>query len=257
MASREDILSAAQNLSDMVAKMQGLEADKQRLREMIRRIASCGNDSYAWELLSVGMRYSDYLKTSHWARVSDRAKRLWRFKCALCNSKGELHAHHRTYLSIGNEMDADVICLCRECHEHFHSGRQAEGQKPPREVAKASRPAVEKKTRKALSEKQPDSTAAEPEVLIASDVMYEGVSEEERARAKAVYDAALRRLADFSADVGVNYSEVRVTKDKKIHVVMPDAYAVQLMNRKERRDRVSDCFSQIYGSKTEVEFIKG
>lgn len=256
MEPKEEILNAAKNLSDMVEKMQGLEADKQRLKAMIARIASCGNDSYAWQLLSVGMRYSDYLKTAHWARVSDRAKRLWRYKCALCNSKGELHAHHRTYLSIGNEMDADVICLCRECHEHFHSGRKAEGQKA-KEEAKASRPAVEKKAKKDFPQKQLESTAVEPDVLIASSVVYEGVSDEERARAKKAFDEVLKTLGDFTADVAANYSEVRVTKDKLVHVVLPDTYAVQLCNRKERKDHVSACFSEIYGSRIEVEFVKG
>ncbi len=66
------------------------------------------------------MKYKDYLKTEHWKQLARMAKENADNKCQLCNSGGELHAHHRTYERVGCEKDGDVICLCADCHGKFH-----------------------------------------------------------------------------------------------------------------------------------------
>jgi len=53
--------------------------------------------------------------------LSEETKRLAGYRCQVCNSEGELHAHHRTYERKGDELQSDLICLCNECHILFHS----------------------------------------------------------------------------------------------------------------------------------------
>jgi hypothetical protein len=65
--------------------------------------------------------YDDYLNTEHWQQLSEETKRLAGYRCQVCNSEGELHAHHRTYERKGDELQSDLICLCNECHNLFHS----------------------------------------------------------------------------------------------------------------------------------------
>lgn len=74
---------------------------------------------WAGEQLRV-MPYQEYLQTEHWRTVAQEAKERAGWRCAICNSKGPLHAHHRTYERRGNETEGDVIALCAPCHRKFH-----------------------------------------------------------------------------------------------------------------------------------------
>lgn len=67
------------------------------------------------------MPYGDYLKTKHWEDVRRRALARSEYRCQVCNSPGPLDVHHRTYERRGNENYKDVVALCRDCHEIFHS----------------------------------------------------------------------------------------------------------------------------------------
>lgn len=74
-----------------------------------------------------GMDYNEFLKTPYWKAIAYvcRMKSGWR--CSLCSAKGILHVHHRTYAIHGSEIDhieKDLIVLCEQCHETFHSERQ-------------------------------------------------------------------------------------------------------------------------------------
>lgn len=66
------------------------------------------------------MPYQDYLQTDHWRKTARAAKERAGFRCALCNERGQLHAHHRTYERRGAEIETDVIALCADCHRNFH-----------------------------------------------------------------------------------------------------------------------------------------
>jgi hypothetical protein len=65
--------------------------------------------------------YSDYLKSAHWQELRTKKLRYSRFACELCNNKGVLHVHHRTYQNRGQERLSDLIVLCEPCHFTFHN----------------------------------------------------------------------------------------------------------------------------------------
>jgi hypothetical protein len=70
--------------------------------------------------------YGLYLKTEHWSGKRDEALEFWERRCSVCNSPDNLHVHHRTYERRGHEQPADLIVLCRPCHQLFHdNGRLA------------------------------------------------------------------------------------------------------------------------------------
>lgn len=66
------------------------------------------------------MPYPEYLQTEHWKRTRLRALRRADFACQLCNRTKNLQTHHRTYERRGCELPADLIVLCRSCHEKHH-----------------------------------------------------------------------------------------------------------------------------------------
>lgn len=70
--------------------------------------------------------YSAFLNTIYWKTVSEEVKRRAGYRCQLCNSDKNLNAHHRCYDHKGTEVlhMEDLICLCHDCHEHHHKGRE-------------------------------------------------------------------------------------------------------------------------------------
>lgn len=70
----------------------------------------------------MNINYQIYLRTDYWHQVSQLVKDRAGHRCQICNSKQELHAHHRTYANKGNELEHldDLTCLCRVCHGIFH-----------------------------------------------------------------------------------------------------------------------------------------
>ena len=66
------------------------------------------------------MPYLDYLKSDHWKSLRSKMLNRASFSCQLCNSKGRLNVHHRTYERRGCEEYSDLIVLCEHCHSKFH-----------------------------------------------------------------------------------------------------------------------------------------
>jgi hypothetical protein len=64
--------------------------------------------------------YDDYLQSEEWAIRRRFAIRHADERCQLCYASGHLHAHHRTYVRIGQEKPTDMTVLCDECHAWFH-----------------------------------------------------------------------------------------------------------------------------------------
>jgi|GEM_PF-4606278 len=60
------------------------------------------------------------LNSNHWIRVKLQAISEAKYRCQLCNAKGHLHVHHRTYENLGNESTDDLIVLCNNCHAKHH-----------------------------------------------------------------------------------------------------------------------------------------
>lgn len=65
--------------------------------------------------------YSTYLKSPRWRQLSLKKKKAAGWRCQLCNGKGKLHCHHRSYDRIGTSGEYyDIIVLCRRCHRMIH-----------------------------------------------------------------------------------------------------------------------------------------
>jgi hypothetical protein len=69
------------------------------------------------------MEYKEFLQTPYWKDISDYKKKMANNRCQLCNKKGVLHTHHRTYSIHGYEINNldDLIVLCEDCHKKFHN----------------------------------------------------------------------------------------------------------------------------------------
>ena len=67
------------------------------------------------------MPYPEYLHTVHWRQRARRARQLAGQQCQRCGTSSvPLQVHHLTYERRGREKDADLIVLCRHCHETEH-----------------------------------------------------------------------------------------------------------------------------------------
>lgn len=74
------------------------------------------------------MPYREYLASPEWQAKRSAAFRRAAFRCQTCCEKGRLNVHHRTYARRGQELDSDLIVLCKDCHKLFHDNRKlAEG----------------------------------------------------------------------------------------------------------------------------------
>lgn len=71
--------------------------------------------------------YSLYLQSPEWREKANKEKEK-NPNCSLCNRKGELHVHHRTYVRCGQEQDGDLIVLCSDCHNIFHKCYKYDGR---------------------------------------------------------------------------------------------------------------------------------
>jgi hypothetical protein len=65
--------------------------------------------------------HPEYLLTSHWRACRERAIERAGGACQVCHSAEEPNVHHRSYERLGDEAEADLIVLCRACHERFHA----------------------------------------------------------------------------------------------------------------------------------------
>jgi hypothetical protein len=63
--------------------------------------------------------YKKYLKLDHWKGLSRRIRQE-RGNCQECGKKYNLNVHHLNYDRIGNELESDLIVLCKWCHNLRH-----------------------------------------------------------------------------------------------------------------------------------------
>ena len=69
--------------------------------------------------------YRAYIKNSpEWRTKADEIKDYFGNKCQLCNKNGILHAHHRTYKRVGEELPEDITVLCEKCHNEYETRRK-------------------------------------------------------------------------------------------------------------------------------------
>jgi 5-methylcytosine-specific restriction endonuclease McrA len=69
--------------------------------------------------------YQKYLKSEAWWQLRQSKLREVEWKCERCGDHlgdVQIHIHHKTYETLGNESLWDIEALCATCHasEHFH-----------------------------------------------------------------------------------------------------------------------------------------
>lgn len=72
-------------------------------------------------------KYTAYLLSGEWIEKAKREKEI-NPNCSVCNRRGILHVHHRTYVRCGNEERGDLIVLCSDCHALFHKFYKYDGR---------------------------------------------------------------------------------------------------------------------------------
>ena len=62
-----------------------------------------------------------YLKSPEWKTLKSKVLNRDNCTCQSCNTNGiPLEVHHITYQNFGNENLADLVSLCRNCHQSIH-----------------------------------------------------------------------------------------------------------------------------------------
>ena len=70
------------------------------------------------------INYREYILSHEWKVKAKTAKKNAGYRCQLCNRHKDevtLHAHHRTYDRLGDELPEDITVLCADCHAKFHN----------------------------------------------------------------------------------------------------------------------------------------
>ncbi|MCL6712943.1 HNH endonuclease [Pseudomonas sp. R2.Fl] len=92
-------------------------------------VANPANRSKIFKIIRAERRGLLHLDRPHrwgypknWAEVAKAIRKLDRFTCVACNATGvELHVHHIVYASnYGTHQKANLVTLCRSCHELEH-----------------------------------------------------------------------------------------------------------------------------------------
>lgn len=79
---------------------------KHRQRQYIKRIPK---------------KYKIYIKSGFWRTRKNNFWQVHGKKCAICKSSKKVDLHHMVYKNYGVEKDEDLMPLCREHHEAFHT----------------------------------------------------------------------------------------------------------------------------------------
>jgi len=71
-------------------------------------------------------KYNLYIKSKFWEVRRNRYFKDYGRKCFICSLVKFPQVHHLEYDNnfYGNEKDEMLVCLCRECHEEFHTTYQ-------------------------------------------------------------------------------------------------------------------------------------
>jgi len=73
--------------------------------------------------------YHTYINSPEWREKAEACISRAGDKCQVCSSHKYLNAHHNTYERLGHELDTDLCCLCRRCHELFHDVQKGIAQR--------------------------------------------------------------------------------------------------------------------------------
>lgn len=80
-------------------------------------------------------KYREYLLSPEWQKIRKSVLKRDGNKCRLCNSTSRLQVHHRVYPDVyGQEDLIDLITICRNCHDLFHSKREIQQKISKRKI---------------------------------------------------------------------------------------------------------------------------
>jgi 5-methylcytosine-specific restriction endonuclease McrA len=65
------------------------------------------------------------MRSKTWATRRARYFRTHKKLCRACGASKSIHLHHVTYERLGRERNADLVALCRFCHEAVHELHRA------------------------------------------------------------------------------------------------------------------------------------
>jgi len=63
--------------------------------------------------------YRKYIKSKQWKKKAIKIRVRDNWTCADCGGHG-WEVHHKTYARLGYELNADLVTLCRGCHQSRH-----------------------------------------------------------------------------------------------------------------------------------------
>lgn len=102
------------------------------------------------------MPYPQYLLTPEWAERRRVATIRAGHCCQVCNKRGSLDVHHRTYARRGDELPADLTVLCDGCHALYHGKLHVSpSPKPERKPVSPRRQRAPKRERDAFNSARP------------------------------------------------------------------------------------------------------
>lgn len=121
---RADVLQNIQNEINRLLSVYGEHSVIDALRAQRDRLLNGG------EIADPGtyfarLPYDDYLESEYWEDLRTIALDRADYRCQICNERGGLEVHHRSYERRGREGELnDLIVLCHHCHTTAH-GRAA------------------------------------------------------------------------------------------------------------------------------------
>lgn len=71
------------------------------------------------------VEYRQYIKSLRWFDKRKQCIKSANNECEACGSKDNLNAHHYNYKRLGSELPSDLFCLCKSCHDFYHTAYQS------------------------------------------------------------------------------------------------------------------------------------
>lgn len=88
--------------------------------EVVNQIQGDISEATWWSLCGHPGIYHEYLQSETWKKKRRCVLEREKGKCYICGASEHLQVHHNNYDRVFKEMDCDLDCLCRSCHEKIH-----------------------------------------------------------------------------------------------------------------------------------------
>lgn len=78
--------------------------------------------------------YADYINSAEWAELKTKSLHVWGKECLVCRDRHSVDRHHLFYRDrIEEGHPAEIIPLCRKCHDAAHANGENKNSKPAAE----------------------------------------------------------------------------------------------------------------------------